>query len=324
MSLLDQAPRLTDAEAADLVREVYGLDGSASPLPSERDQNFAVTTASDDRFVLKIANASESADLLEAQNAALAHLALTGLCARIVTALDGREIARVSNADGRVHLVRLLTWLPGQPLATATVVSGRLFEQVGRAIGTIDRALASFDHPTIHREFYWDLANGPRTLHELGPLVAAPDLRVLVTEIALRFERDTSPLLAQLRRSAIHNDANDYNVLVAGNDVTGIVDFGDMVHGWMVGDLAIAIAYAALDRPNPMGAAVAVQRGYESVNPLTGVERAALFGLVRLRLAMSVCIAAVQQRDRPGDPYLVVSQEPIRRTLPLLMDAVSA
>ena len=52
------------------------------------------------------------------------------------------------------------------------------------------------------------------------------------------------------RARAIHDDLNDYNVLVAGSvasadgaRVTGIVDFGDMVHSYRVADLAIAGAY---------------------------------------------------------------------------------
>ena len=47
-------------------------------------------------------------------------------------------------------------------------------------------------------------------------------------------------------------------------------------------------------------------------------ELAALFGLVTLRLCMSVCIAAEQQRRQPENAYLGISQQAIRRTLPKL------
>src|SRR6185295_15886181 len=40
--------------------------------------------------------------------------------------------------------------------------------------------------------------------------------------------------------------------------------------------------------------------------------------LVLMRLRMSVCIAAYQQRQRPDDDYLAISQRPIRNTLPAL------
>ena len=38
-----------------------------------------------------------------------------------------------------------------------------------------------------------------------------------------------------------------------------------------------------------------------------------------MRLAVSACMAAHQMRLRPDDPYLTISQEPIRRTLPKLL-----
>jgi 4-aminobutyrate aminotransferase-like enzyme len=52
------------------------------------------------------------------------------------------------------------------------------------------------------------------------------------------------------------------------------------------------------------------------VNPLTTDELEALFGLMTMRLCLSVCIAAAQQADDPGRDYLGISQSPIRDTLP--------
>ena len=75
MDVLQHAPALTAAEAADLGRRLFGVEADAAPLPSERDQNFLLLTAAGDRFVLKIANSTDDRALLEAQNAALAHVA---------------------------------------------------------------------------------------------------------------------------------------------------------------------------------------------------------------------------------------------------------
>ena len=41
-----------------------------------------------------------------------------------------------------------------------------------------------------------------------------------------------------------------------------------------------------------------------------------VFGLAALRLGMSACLAAHQQRRHPGNDYLGVTQAPLRRTLP--------
>src|SRR5438094_1116016 len=324
MALLQQAPRLTVEAAADIAREVYGLAASASPLPSERDQNFLIA-ADADRFVLKIANATEDRAMLEAQNAAMTHLAdRTTLCPRIVRAQSGEEIATLPSRWGGRHLVRLVTWLPGVTMASVARHSPALLEDLGRRVGEIDRGLTTFDHRAIHRDFYWDLANGLTVVGERVGLVQDRNLRTLVERMAARIERDAARRFATLRRSAIHNDPNDHNVLVGGGDdpalrhqrVVGLVDFGDMVYSVTVADLAIAIAYAVLDKPNPLSAAAAIVRGYDAANPLGADELDALFGLVCLRLCMSVAVAADQQRQRPDDVYLAVSQEPIRRTLP--------
>jgi len=68
MHLLQHVPQFSTARVLEIAREFYGLDGcTPSPLPSERDQNVLLTTKSGQRFVLKIANALESAAFLDAQ-----------------------------------------------------------------------------------------------------------------------------------------------------------------------------------------------------------------------------------------------------------------
>ena len=84
--------------------------------------------------------------------------------------------------------------------------------------------------------------------------------------------------------------------------IVGILDFGDIVYSYAIADLAIAVAYAVLGKPDPLAAAVSVVRGYQDVRPLDDDEVASLFGLVLLRLCTSVCVAARQQRSGPAIP----------------------
>ena len=95
MSLLKHAPRLDLDDAVRLAKDVYGLTGTAHPLPSERDQNFLLHCDTG-RYVLKIANGTESRAFLEAQNAALSHVARSvSACPEVMSTLDGLEIAEV-------------------------------------------------------------------------------------------------------------------------------------------------------------------------------------------------------------------------------------
>ena len=68
------APRFPLKEALDVADRLYGVTGRGSVLPSERDQNVLIES-DDRRAILKIANGLESRALLEAQNAALTHVA---------------------------------------------------------------------------------------------------------------------------------------------------------------------------------------------------------------------------------------------------------
>jgi len=280
-------------------------------LPSERDRNFLLSTRDGEKFVLKIANVREKREVLEAQNAMMTHLAENGVsfCPRVAPAMSGQEITTVND-----HFVRVVSYLPGEPLATVEVQSTELLYDLGRKLGQLSRALAGFDHPAAHREFYWDLANGKKILETYGAQIKTDWLRELVVGLSVGS-------FGELRRSVIHGDANDYNVLVDEDRVVGLVDFGDLVYSYTVGELAIAIAYVVLGKADPRAAATPVIEGYQHVFPLTQDETDALWTLVKLRLCMSVCIAAHQQQQQPENDYLGISQKLIAETLPRLMSS---
>ncbi len=315
--MLDHAPRLNATDAARLAHDLYGVDATARPLTSERDQNFLLETSGGERLVLKIANALEEPGMLDAQCRAMTHLATTtAIAPRVVATRDGTPLAETVGADGRRHWVWAVTHWPGVPLGRTRRRPPALLTALGSEIGGITRALVGFDHPALHRDFYWDLARGRQLVDEYRSLLTLPG--TAVDTLIAEFDRYTAPLLPALRRSVIHGDLNDYNVLVDRGAVAGIVDFGDMVHSFTVGDLAIGAAYAVLDADDPLTAAAHVVRGYAARWAITETECAALFGLLALRLCTSACVAAAQQRQRPDNAYLGVSQAAIGRTLPAL------
>ena len=211
-----------------------------------------------------------------------------------------------------------MTYLAGTPLAAVGAPAPALLRSLGRAVGRLDAALADFDDPAIHRDFHWDLAGAAAVIGDHRALIADEGVRGFVERVSAAAWRRIEPHRGGFRRTAIHNDANDWNVLVSNAEVVAIIDFGDIVHSWTVADPAVAIAYAMLDAADPLAAAAAIVRGYQAEHPLRDDELAAVFPLACLRLCMSACIAAWQQAQRPDDEYLAVSQAPIRRTLPVL------
>jgi Ser/Thr protein kinase RdoA (MazF antagonist) len=105
----------------------------------------------------------------------------------------------------------------------------------------MDAGFASFRHPAAERELKWNMKFAPATIGDRLRHIGDPGGRALVEHFLRRHEDRTIPRLPLLRKSIIHNDANDNHVLVgrASADpdtldlaVTGIIDFGDMVAGF--------------------------------------------------------------------------------------------
>jgi 4-aminobutyrate aminotransferase-like enzyme/Ser/Thr protein kinase RdoA (MazF antagonist) len=325
--MIDESPCFDRVRVEALARELLGHPATASALPSERDQNFLLAVDGEPRLVLKIANASEDRSFLAAEQRAMQHVSQRfALTPRIEALRDGSTRTQVTAPDGRAHVVWLVSALPGVPLATVSHRSPALFHRFGAAIAELTRALDGFDDPALHRDFHWDLARGRAVIARHRALIADPELGAAIDMLVERFDGHTADLLPALRRSVIHGDLNDYNVLVGGGSdlfdrcqhITGILDFGDMVHGVTIGELAIAFAYAALDAADPLSVMWQMVNGYHGVIALTETEMRTVFGLAVLRLCMSACLAAHQQHHHPGNDYLGISQAPLRRTLPRL------
>jgi Ser/Thr protein kinase RdoA (MazF antagonist)/murein DD-endopeptidase MepM/ murein hydrolase activator NlpD len=327
MSILDHMPAFNVEDAIDFAQRYYALQVQATPLPSERDQNFLLRAEDGEQFVLKIANATEERAMLEAQNHVMRHLEKTiQFCPRVIPGVSGEEIVAVKSSSGEAHFLRLVTYLIGTPLGNVKRHSPELLQDLGFKLGQVTWALQSFDHPAFHRVFYWDLVNGPDIIEKYEGLVKEVELRKLIQQFRTHFEEHVTPLLPVLRRSVTHNDANNFNLLAGGGDdlysrnqnIVGLIDFGDMVYSYAIGDLAVAIAYAILDEPDPLAVAAQIIKGYHAAFPITEDELAALFGLVTMRLCMSVCIGADQQSRQPENEYLGISQASIRVALPQL------
>ncbi|MFQ5707633.1 MAG: aminotransferase class III-fold pyridoxal phosphate-dependent enzyme [bacterium] len=309
-------PKFSAKQAEAFAEQLYGLKGAARQLPSERDQNFYLQSESDAEFVLKIAGATEKLEVLDFQNQAMRHLATSEpaiRCPKVCPTQSGKLIATVQGEQDAVHLVRLLTYLPGVPLARVNPHAQELLQELGCFLGRMDLALANFSHPAVHRAFYWDLKNAPAIINRYKGRIQPARQRALVDHFLDQFNRYVWPQLPSLRTSVIHNDGNDYNIIVNGSGSwkpksLGIIDFGDMVHTCTVFELAVALVYVMLGKPDPLAAAAPVVQGYHSVNPLDEQELEVLFTLICARACMSVTIAAQQKQNEPGNEYLKITE----------------
>ena len=308
---------LTEEDAAALARARYGLEAEARALPGEFDDNFRLAVPDGRLFVLKAMHPARDRGLVELQCAALRHVedrAPHLPLPRVVPTTGGEAVTLAPGPDGAPRLVFVLTWLTGTTLAEARPRPPELLASLGRFLGEMDGALRDFEHPGAHRDFPWDLSRASWIKGALGQ-VADPVRRALVERALARYEAEVVPALSRLRRGVIHGDANDHNVIVGAprahpRAVSGLLDFGDMHHGLLVAEPAVAAAYALLGQEDPLAAAAAVVAGYHAAFPLEEEEIRQLFALVSARLAVSVTSSAVRAKRAPGDPYVTVSEAP--------------
>ncbi len=335
MTSVSQAPRFSPLRAAALAREFFGLEARAEDLPSERDRNFLLTTAEGTgasartpapagaRFVLKFANRSENPAILDMQNRAMLHLARAAHgppCSRVLPNAGGEYMISVPDEDGAPSAMRLVTYIEGVPLARVNPQTPGLLFDLGRFLGRLTRGLSGFAHPSARRPLLWDMASGPETVREYLPLIAEAGRRDLVKTFLRRFDDGLRAKLDSLETGVIHNDANDFNVIVGPPSedpeaygerrIAGLIDFGDMVHSYHLAEPAVASAYIMLGKDDPLAAAARLVAGTHSVVPFADAELDVLYHLICLRLIMSVAICAHQTELRPDNAYLAISNEP--------------
>ncbi len=321
-------PSLDVDEAARLLEDAWDIRGDLRPLPSERDRNFAVRVGGRDAFVLKISNLAEEPAFLEMQHAAMAILLDAGVpCQEPIPSVAGASIVRWSvSRAGEPLLARLLRWLPGRPLADVppAMRSTGLLEDLGATMGRSARALARFDHPAAHRAFQWDAQRGLEVVASHASAVVDDERAALLARWRVRLA-GLAGELPSLRHGVIHNDANDHNVLVADGEerISGLLDFGDMVHSITVNELAVAAAYAALDAPGTRSRSSRPSSADSSASSRSCPSRpSVVLDLVALRLCTSVALSAHQSRLAPGDAYLTISERPAWELLATLEAAV--
>ena len=321
------------------------------PVPIDRGR------AVGEAFVLKIGNPEEDEASLDMQNAILARLAerwprrdevgdgmpaagsipassdhgtrlprdgrdgesLRSPFPAVVPDLDGATLSSIEK-EGVRYPLRLVTWLPGVPVARVRPQSPELLRSWGGVLARLDAALADFEHPASETGFHWDLRTASAIFEERVGSVKAKDRRALLRRRMADCEKRLAPLIPALRTQVVHGDANDYNVLAnrveetppggryGDRRVTGIIDFGDAMRTWLASEPAVAGAYAMLSKRDPVGALAQLVSGFHEEYPLGEEEIAAVFPLTGMRLCLSATMAAYQRAREPGNEYLSISE----------------
>ena len=295
---LEVAPPVVDTgEAERIAAEVFGVHATASPLGGERDRNFRLSNDAGE-LLLKVANDAEPDTLLDFQSKALRHIERQDPSLPVPRVLSGPDGADWSTArcESGAYRVRLLSYVAGIPLSEAPD-DARLMRGLGEFTARMDRALQGFFHAGADHPLAWDLKHATRLRHLAGE-ISDPRRREMVERVFERFESTVVPSLGGLRAQVIHNDVSFHNTSVPADapwTVSGVFDFGDLIHAPLVQELAVPAAEVPAGRADPVATSAAFVAGYHAVTPLAPEELALLPYLATGRLALSCVINAWRQ-----------------------------
>ncbi len=306
------AQRMTAADAAEMAMTHFGLRGDAALLSGERDENFLIR-ADGSQFVLKISHPAELRSAISFHTRALRHVAKADPSLptpRIIESLNGENEVEIADAHGQVRIARLLSFLPGTMAARLPAITPALRGAIGTVLARFDRALEGFRDPADTFELAWDIAQAA-ALRPMLSSVADPANRHNAERALDRFERHVAPIFGQLRRQVIHNDLTPFNILVSGPaDITGVIDFGDMIHAPLIDDLAIACAYHVARGNDPLASVLKIVTAYHARNPITRAECELIYDLMGVRLAITVLITEWHATRNPQNREYILKNHP--------------
>lgn len=298
-------------QAKEIAKNLYNLEGEIKSLPGELDFNFRLKTKTES-YILKIGRPDEDLEYLEFQQEILNYVSNSNLNApKVFPDIHGKYISSIKDAEENTRYVRLLSWIDGRLWSSVNPIKGELLFSLGREAGKIAKALEGFKHSKVHRSFDWDIAQSEWTFKYLE--LFSKEQQEIVSYFQKSFESFQKDY-KKLRKTVIHNDANDNNILVSDNlidpTVTAIIDYGDAIYSQPINDLAVAIAYAIMGKPDLLAAALPIVSGYHKEFSLLEEELPFLYHLVAMRLIISVTKSALNKQKEPDNTYLLISEKP--------------
>ena len=301
-------------EAEKILFEIYNITGEASKLPGEIDANFKIKIDKKNRYILKISAKNTDKNELDFQQKILQYLTdkNTSLITPKVILDKNKKTTSTISINGKSNLqVRLLSWIDGRVWSSVNPQLNNLRFSLGEKAGELTNNLQGFNHPEANREFVWDVAQVLWTKKYLH-LFNKED-KNLINSFIHKFETCQIEY-KKLRKSIVHNDANDNNVLVSEDfknpKTRAIIDFGDAINTQIINDVAITCAYAIMDKNNPLEASLPIIKGYHSKFPLQEKELQFLYTLIAMRLIISITKSAINKIDNPENKYLLISEKP--------------
>ena len=306
--------KISIQEAENILFQLYNIKGKALELPGEIDFNFRINTEHSEDYILKISRPNENENYLDFQQQLIAYINQNdenAIAPKVIKDNNKNAISSIVDKQGNKRFVRLLTWISGRLWSQVNPQLNNLRYSLGKQCGLLTKALQGFFHNEARRELDWDTAQSLWTKEYLN--LFAENEKEILEYFQKEFEASQQDY-SQLRKSVIHNDGNDNNIVVSNDvlhpKVKAVIDYGDAVFTQTINDLATTCAYAIMHHNDPLDASLAIVQGYHKSFPLQENELKHLYNCIAMRLVISVTKSAINKVKEPDNEYLLISEKP--------------
>ena len=282
-------PDVTEADAARIAFENYGIEAVASELGSNQDRNFLLTEPDGAKSVLRIDNPAFSDQAREAQHAALdAYRAAGVTVASMLPGLGGEITQRWGG-----FAARRSEFAAGEPMLDCGYFAPVVLAEFGALAAASVNALATLTHAGLEIQSIWDMRVAHSETLRLAASIEDEALRSRVLKTANEANEAIALVADKLPVQAIHGDLTDDNVMgVRGDDTRlhphTVLDLGDLSYGWRVAELAVTISSLLHHEPERPLTTLRTVRAFHADAPLSAAEARAVWPLVSLRAALLV------------------------------------
>ena len=293
-----------------LIKKEYGLDVIlVNKFKGYENDNYFIKTVKN-KFVLKLYSDLTLKAILKAENEFLLFLQKQGNKDHYPNPIllkKGGYVKKVSH-KGKLILIRMLSYLEGDFIAECKI-NKNIISSLGSFLAKFNLLTRNWNNSEIKsRDWEWKIES-VELIKNRANYISDPFRRNRVIYFIQQYKENIVPVYKDLRKSIIHNDANQWNVLVEKDKTTGLIDFGDISYSNLVNEVGIAMTYIAYDKEDILYWSGILLESYNKVLPLKKKEVESLYYIIALRLCMSVSNSAYTKLNQPNNNYISEGEE---------------
>ena len=292
---------IIESKVLQCLDDKFGMTGSLRRLSGE-NINYLFETSAGEHHVVKIVDEDMPSAVVEMENSVIDYAATEHFPYELPQIIRNKKAqieTRIILRENVTERLRMLSFIAGKQFSSLSDISNNLYIELGKMLASFNLIMESFDHPVAHRNHRWNLAEAGQHADKVTIFDSQEQRKVLTWAFdfwATKARNNFSRLPHQI----IHGDAHGENILVANGQISGLVDFGDCCFNPTACELGVALPYVMTDRDDPFETVRLVISGYQSIRPLSSLERSVIMPLICGRLAVSLCVAEERRRIDPG------------------------